>query len=574
MSGRSPVTTLATTLATPLAVLLAALLLAVPLVHAASGAGAGRDRALSASGTGQRAAGAGGASLAAGQPNLLVITVDDMREDELAWMPRTRALLGDAGVVFANSFSPYPLCCPARSSFLTGQYTHNHEVWSHQEPWGFQALRDRETLPVWLQRAGYETAFLGKYLNGYGSQPAPDGSAPRSTTYVPPGWDDWRGAIDGGPGPDFPDKDGGTYRFFSTTLNDDGEFYLEPGRYQSDVFGDLSAQVVTDAAGDDVPFFLWANYVAPHHGLPAEPDDPRPIKRADGEVTRFQTTARPAEVRGMFDDVLTRAPGATGEDDVSDKPSFIRDLPPLNDAEQAGLLETARQRAEALEVVDRQVEKTIAALEATGELDRTIVAFTSDNGYFLGEHRIRQGKILPYEPALAVPLLVRGPGIPAGEVRKDPFTSIDFAPTLLAAAGVPGASGSTGAAGVRLDGVDLLDVARSGDRGWDRAVLTETGPRAIIQGLDESGPALTPRDPGPSPQRFSQGVRTRDFLYVEHATGEVELYDMRLDPGQLTNVAARPAYARDRALLARTLDRLRSCSGSACAAPLPERLQG
>jgi len=505
------------------------------------------------------------ASLASGQPNVVVITVDDMREDELVYMPKTRALLADAGVTFENSFSPYPLCCPARSSFLTGLYTHNHEVWSHAEPWGFKVLKDADTLPVWLQQAGYDTVFLGKYLNGYGAQPAPDGSSPTSTTYIPPGWSDWRGAIDGGPGPDFPDKDGGTYRFFNTTLNDNGEFYLEPGRYQSDVFGDLSSQIIADNAGDDRPFFFWANYVAPHHGQPGEPDDPKPIKRDDGATTRFQTTARPAEVRGRFDAVLTEAPGAAGEDDVSDKPFFINELPPLNAAEQSGLLETARQRAEALSVVDDQVEKTIASLEASGELDQTIVAFTSDNGYFLGEHRIRQGKILPYEPALAVPLLVRGPGIPAGEVRTDPFTSIDFAPTILQAAATT--------VDWPLNGRSMLDVARSGDRGWDRAVLTETGPRNVVADLDESGPTLRAKDPGPTAQRFSQGVRTKNFLYVEHASGEVELYDMRTDPGQLTNLAGQASYAPDEEALARTLDKLRNCRGGACQAPLPPRLR-
>jgi arylsulfatase A-like enzyme len=322
---------------------------------------------------------------------------------------------------------------------------------------------------------------------------------------------------------------------------------------------------VADNAGDDHPFFLWANYVAPHHGNPGEPDDPKPIRRDDGATTRFQTTARPSEVRGRFDSVLTEAPGAAGEADVSDKPFFIRDLPPLNDAEKAGLLETARQRAEALSVVDDAVAGTIAALEASGELDRTIVAFTSDNGYFLGEHRIRQGKILPYEPALAVPLLVRGPGIPAGEVRTDPFTTIDFAPTILAAAGT--------AVDLPLNGRNLLDVARSGDRGWDRAVLTETGPRGTVEELDESGPKLHPHDPGPTAKRFSQGVRTRSFLYVEHASGEVELYDMRTDPGQLTNLAGQAAYAPDQEALARTLDRLRNCRGGACQAPLPPRLR-
>ena len=506
----------------------------------------------------------GQASLTAGQPNVVVITLDDLREDELAYMPRTRALLADQGVTFENSFSPYPLCCPSRASFLTGLYTHNHEVWSHQEPWGFASLRDQQTLPVWLQAAGYDTVFLGKYLNGYGTQPAPDGSAPDSKLYVPPGWTDWRGAVDGGLGAGHP-QDGGTYRFFNTTLNDDGEFYLEPGRYQSEVFGDLTAEIVGERAGDDRPFFLWANYVAPHHGNPGEPDDPRPVTRDDGKKTSFVTTARPGRVKGMFDGVITEAPGASGEDDVSDKPFFVRELPPLNQAELDGLLEVARQRAEALAVVDEQVEKTIAALEASGELDRTIVMFTSDNGYFLGEHRIRQGKVLPYEPALAVPLLVRGPGIPAGEVRTDPYTSVDFAPTILEAAGT----------GVDwpLNGQSLLDVARYGDRGWRRAVMTETGPRGVVADLEESGPGLKARDPGPDARRYSQGIRTARYLYVEHASNEVELYDMRTDPGQLTNVAGTAAYADDQAALAGVLDKMRHCRGGACSAPMPRALQ-
>ena len=274
----------------------------------------------------------------------------------------------------------------------------------------------------------------------------------------------------------------------------------------------------------------------------------------------------------MFDGVITRAPGADGEDDVSDKPFFVRELPPLNEAELAGLLEVTRQRAEAVSVVDEQVEKTVAALEASGELDKTLILFTSDNGYFLGEHRIRQGKVLPYEPSLSVPLLVRGPGIPAGEVRTDPMSSIDFAPTILQAAG-PAAHGPRPPT-PPLDGVSLLDVARHGDKGWRRAVLTETGPRGVVADLDESGPSLAAEDPGPNSLRFSQGIRTARYLYVEHASDEVELYDMRVDPGQLTNVAGRPAYAADQEQLAKVLDRMRNCTGPACSAPMPKQLHG
>lgn len=496
------------------------------------------------------------------RPNIVVITLDDMRADDLRWMPLTRALIGDAGVTFEHAYSSYPLCCPARASFLTGQYTHNHEVWSHQEPYGFQVLRDTETLPVWLQREGYQTVFLGKYLNGYGVQPAPDGSDSR--LYLPPGWSDWQGALDGGPGPGHP-LAGGTYRFFNTTLNDNGTFALAPGVYQSDAFATITEQVVAEQAATAGPFFLWANYVAPHHGQPREADDPGPVARDDGEVTEFQTTARPPRWRNTLDEELTAAPGAAGEPDVSDKPFFLRTLPPLNEAEQAGLLETARQRAEALAATDEAVARTIAALEASGELDETLVVLTSDNGYFLGEHRIRQGKTLPYEPALNVPLLARGPGIPAGEVRSDPFATVDLAPTLLEAAGVD--------VDQPLDGTSLLGVARTGDRGWVRGVLTETGPRRTVANLDESGPPLEMRRGGRESLSYSTGVRTARYLYVEHADGFRELYDMESDPGQLVNVVDDPAYAEDVAALAKVVGQLRLCKGGSCAKALPPSLR-
>ncbi|NYJ03573.1 arylsulfatase A-like enzyme [Nocardioides thalensis] len=498
------------------------------------------------------------------KPNIVVITLDDMRADDLQWMPRTRALIGDQGVTFEHAYSSYPLCCPARSSFLTGQHAHNHEVWSHLEPYGFKTLRDAEALPVWLQDAGYDTVFFGKYLNGYGVQPAPDGSAADSRRYIPPGWSDWQGALDGGPGPGEP-LAGGTYRFFNTTLNDNGTFALQPGVYQSDAFANLTETIVAEQAAADGPFFLWANYVAPHHGQPGEADDPAPITRDDGKVTDFQTTARPPRWRNTLDEELTVAPGAAGEDDVSDKPFFIRTLPPLNDAEQAGLLETARQRAEALGATDEAVARTITALEASGELDDTLVVLTSDNGYFLGEHRIRQGKTLPYEPALNVPLLVRGPGIPASEVRSDPFTTTDFAPTLLAAAGVD--------VDWPFDGVSLLEVARHGDQGWRRGVLTETGPRNVIANLDESGPPLQLRRGDRESLSYSTGVRTARYLYVEHADGFRELYDMESDPAQVRNVVDLPAYADDVAALAKYLRDLRLCKGGSCAKPLPRSLQ-
>jgi arylsulfatase A-like enzyme len=494
------------------------------------------------------------------RPNIVMIMADDMRDDDLRYMPNTQRLIGDEGVRFTNTFSPQPLCCPARASFSTGMYSHNHKVWSHHEPYGFHVFNDEQTLPVWLNQVGYNTVFLGKYLNGYGWQPTRDGS--ESVHYVPPGWTDWRASVDGGiePGP----FNGGTYRYFDTTLNENGVLVPNAGRYNTSVYGGHTEQIIDGYSRSPKPFFLWASYLAPHVGRPHEPDDPPAVRRIDGQLTRLTTPARPPRVRGRFDKTILAAPGAAGEKDVTDKPFFIRSLLPANAAERRAMLNKTRQRAESLYVLDQQVKRTIDTLERTGELDNTIVAFTSDNGQFLGEHRRRSGKILPYEPSLRVPLLIRGPGIPRGEVRADPFTMIDFAPTFLAAAGAQPEDS--------IDGVSLLDVARHGDRGWTRGILTETGPRHVA-GTVPGSETFLDRESGPSPTRFSQGVRTPRYLYVEHASREQELYDLRADPEEDTNLVDRPAMRGVVRELAQALDRLRDCVGAECTVPLPANLQ-
>lgn len=490
------------------------------------------------------------------RPNIVVIMADDMRDDDLQHMPRTGRLLADQGVRFVNSFSPHPMCCPARASFATGKYTHNHHVWSNRGPYGgFPAFDDSATMPVALNEAGYATVFLGKYLNGYGWDLLPDGSS--SKTYVPPGWTDWRALARG------------IYDYFDTTLNINGTLRRTRGWYQTRMLGAESRDVISRQARSPRPFFLWASYVSPHTGKPNEKDDPASIVQEDGRTRGLPTAARPADARDLFDSTISRAPGAEGEVDVSDKPLFIRKKPSVDDSARAALTEVARQRAEALWVLDQEVARTIRALERAGELEDTVVMFTSDNGYLLGEHRILQGKLLPYEPSLRVPLLVRGPGIPAGEVRTEPVLSIDFAPTFLELAGAqPDAT---------IDGMSFLDANAAGDptrdptsdsdTGWSRAILTETGPRPLgSTTVDRTLPL------GADPIRFTQGVRTGRYLYVEHATGERELYDMRSDPDQLDNLAAsRPAAPVARQLAA-LLDELRDCTGADCQEPAPSSL--
>jgi N-acetylglucosamine-6-sulfatase len=488
----------------------------------------------------------GPAPAPAARPNVVVIMADDMRADDMRWMPATRRLIRQHGARFTNSFSPYPLCCPARASFLNGQYTHNHGVWSTRRPYGFRSFKDRRTLPVWLRSAGYNTLFVGKYLNKYGIQPTRGGKP--SVRYVPPGWTDWRASIDGGLPRTHP-RAGGTYRYYDMTLNVNGALRGNQGRYSTGVVGRQSVRLIRRYADRDRPFFLWSSYVAPHHGAPREPDDPLPVRRNDGKWTRITTPAVTDGVRNRFNKQIRRPAGLPTEKDVSDKPEFI-ERPRINKRERRAMLEAARQRAESVWLVDRQVADTIAALRAAGELRGTIVIFTSDNGYFQGEHQQRQGKTTPYEPALRTPLLIRGPGIPHGVTRKSPFLTIDFAPTILAAAKARVPSS--------IDGRPRLDIAQSGGEGWRRPVLTET--------------LYVPKSNARGPEDWisSAGVRTPGFFYTEHSTGEAELYDMRRDPAQRRNVAGRDGYAGERARLERMLDDLRECAGDTCGRPLSD----
>jgi arylsulfatase A-like enzyme len=196
-----------------------------------------------------------------------------------------------------------------------------------------------------------------------------------------------------------------------------------------------------------------------------------------------------------------------------------------------------RARLRSLLAVDDLVARVVSVLEETGQLDRSVLLFTSDNGFFLGEHRIREGKILPYEEAIRVPLLARGGGFPAGKKVDQPVSNVDLAATIVALTGaVPG---------LELDGRSLLPVALNPRSGRGRILLIE-GRRS-------------------SPVRPTfEAVRSGRYLWVEYAYGGRELYDLKLDPYQLENLADAADYSQVRSDLARQLARLRSCRGKSC----------
>ena len=173
-------------------------------------------------------------------------------------------------------------------------------------------------------------------------------------------------------------------------------------------------------------------------------------------------------------------------------------------------------------------------LRAAGELDNTYIVFTSDNGYMLGEHR-KQGKHVVYEESVRVPLIVRGPGLPAGHVRGQLAANIDLAPTILDAAGVPPR--------LRMDGISLLPPAPDPASGGTRSLVLE-----YLAGRTGYSAVRTPNG----------------YLYAEHRNGEHELYDLNTDPYELHNLAGKPAEAGLEAGLAQRLATLRDCAGSAC----------
>lgn len=487
-----------------------------------------------------------------GRPNLLVIETDDMRADELRWMPKTRRLIGGQGLTFRNSFAPNPLCCPSRTSFLTGKYSHNHRVLSHEDPYGFGSFDDRTTLATRLQDSGYRTALVGKYLNGYGIQPT-FGAGKSSTSYVPPGWTQWWAGLD-----DSADRVGGTYSYFHLTSNVNGEVRSWPGRYSTDVMAEQTQDLVRRFTRSGSPWFIWWNPVAPHHGGPFESDDPGTVRRRDGFPVKWVTPARPDYVKGRFDDQIRRGagvrPGRPTEGDMADKPFYLRRQPELSPREEDAVRTVTRQRAEALAVLDDRVADTLRRLRTLGQAQRTIVVFTSDNGYYLGEHRKRQGKINLHEPSIRVPLLMRGPDVPQGD-RFDPITTVDLAATLAAYAGVRLPS---------ADGADLRETIAAGDVGWRRAL--------VLEGRMPEARYLREGDARPFWAGLNTaGLRSGRWKLVRYSTGERELYDLSADPLELSSLPVRrrvPLQQR----LERLWERYVQCAGDGCRRPLPREL--
>lgn len=472
-------------------------------------------------GTWSGSSGALTAAPVASRPNIILVLTDDLDAKSITYMPQLKAQLADQGLTFASYFVTTALCCPSRSSILRGQYVHNHQVFTNTPPGGgfgkFYGLgHEQSTVATWLHAAGYRTGLMGKYLNGY-----PDRSAP---TYVPPGWDEWDSPVRGG-----------AYGNFNYTMNENGrlvEYGNRPDDYLTDVLARKAADFVRTSSQDERSFFLYLATYAPH--APATP------------APRHQSA---------FAGVRAPRPPSFNETDVSDKPAWVRNRPGLTDEEVARIDAQYRQRLRSLLAVDDLLAHLVDVLRQTGQLDRTYIFFTSDNGYHMGEHRLTPGKNTAYEEDIRVPLVVRGPGVPAGRTIEQLALNIDLAPTFAALAGTTTPTFVDGRSLVPLLGANAPPVSP-----WRQAFTAEH----YTDRSEESGGA------GPRQRRVRavpelHALRTRTQLYVEYVTGERELYDLRRDPYELQNLVSTAASDLLAKLSARLAD-LQRCAGPGCRA--------
>lgn len=440
------------------------------------------------------------------KPNVIVFFTDDMRTDELKFMEATQRLIRQEGAKFGRAYSNNPLCCPFRAVALTGQHTHNNGVYSNgaDKHGGVTFLNQDKTLPPNLQKQGYQTAYIGKYLNGYGGD--------KDAATVPKGYDEWHVSYNG------------IYSYDNVSVNHNGTSTQNyKGQNVADVYANLTNQTIRDFAQKDKPFVMYVSHLAPHYRI------------ADGSKSHYNDPLPPERYKGVVK--ASDLPPIVYENNVGDKPKWIRALKPVSAAKKQRLTQHRIARAESLMAVDDAVESMVQTLQQTGQLDNTIILFTSDNGYLLGEHRVDNGKILPYEVSAGIPMLVRGPGFAPGSTRSDVVGSVDIGATILDLTGttVP----------YKIDGKSLTVVDNS------RKMLLEAAPRSM-RGVDDSRTWMY------------SAVVSRTWKYIRNYNGEKELYMMNTAQGrkELSSQAKKNPYVVQKYEALRR--QLKNCAGSAC----------
>lgn len=450
---------------------------------------------------------------AATKPNIVFVLTDDLSLDLLRYMPAVEQMQRQ-GVSFSNYFVADSLCCPSRSSIFTGEFPHDTGVFANTGKHGgfgaFYARGDENyTFNDALMRAGYNTAIMGKYLNGYlesaGGAPVPD-------TYVPPGWTEWDGVGNG-------------YPEYSYVMNTNGQvvqYGAAPQDYLTYVVAVKGIGFINQSVAAGKPFFLELSTFSPH----------RPYVPAPQDLNAFPglTAPRPPNF-----DVLP-----------SDPPRWLAGHAPLSAADVNTIDEAFRLRAQAVQSVDRLITAIRNQLAADGVAGNTYIVFSSDNGLHTGEYRLTPGKLTAFDTDIHVPLIVDGPGVPAGKTTSNVAENIDLASTFT----------QIGGATLHADGQSLLPLIKGKNPAdWRNAALVEHH-GSDLGGIDPDFQQTSGGNP-----RTYEAMRTPNFLFVEYNDGEREFYNLKTDPFELHNIASQ-LTPYEASLLHLELTKMQACHGA------------
>lgn len=495
------------------------------------------------------------AAASAAPPNIVVLLTDDQDAllGSLDAMPKLRELVQEQGMTFPRGYANTPVCCPSRSSLLTGRYTHNHGALNNSlsgncsSP-AWQQTHEKDALAVHMQRAGYRSLYAGKYLNEYGSEAA------GGVGHVPPGWTEWFGLV-------------GNSRYYNYTVSDNGVGVRHGDVYEEDYFTDVlrrrAVRFVKEGAGDPRPMLLWVGTPAAHEDFTAAPQYVRSTK---GEAPR--TPSWNAAGRG-------------------DKHRLLRETPAMTAEQVAQSDEIWRRRGDTLRSVDDLVEAVVQALKDAGRLEETFLFFTGDNGFHLGQFGMGFDKRQLYEVDVRVPYLVRGPGVARNSSALAMVSHVDLAPTILdlATGAVPdgwdGRSykevllGATEASPRREiliqyfgEGQETqLCGAGSAEYMGDRAWASQDLVPATCDQWDNTYSCLRSHDEGQGEDSAFCEFTCYDLeskavvsCPADKPEGYGEYYDLKRDPHQLENGMLRLEES-ERARKQRRLAELRACAG-------------
>jgi arylsulfatase A-like enzyme len=463
--------------------------------------------------------GRSGAPASPSRPNIVFVLTDDLSWNLVRYMPHVLAM-EQTGMTFTNYTVTDSLCCPSRASILTGRFPHDTHIVTNTMPDGgfikFRNLHeDRSTFNVSLLNAGYRTAFMGKYLNGYSPQSsALHASQAGTAPYVPLGWSVWDGVGAGG------------YRGFDYSIADGHQvvnYQRNPQQYITTVLDRKANAFVQQAVTKPNPFLLEVATFAPH----------KPYTPAPADVGTF--TGLPAPHTPAFD----RLP--------SPAPAWLKGHHPLQNWELRNIEHSWQLRVEAVQAVDRMIGALQRTVARAGQTKNTVFVFSSDNGYHLGEYTLQYGKQTAFDTDIRVPLIISGPGVRANSTNADPTENIDLRPTFEQLGGAPTPP--------TVEGRSLVPLLHGLPEPWRQFAL-----------IEHHHPTNTPTDPDAqniysgNPPSYT-AIRSTRFLYVRYITGDREYYDLSHDPFELHNLGPTLSKARITALDL-ILNRLTNCHSS------------